>query len=47
MAKASQKKKLLMPEEKLDEALIPNTEEPYSVPSNWCWTKMGVPRQYR
>ena len=42
MAKASQKKKLLMPEEKLDEALIPNTEEPYSVPSNWCWTKMGV-----
>lgn len=42
MAKASQKKKLLMPEEKLDEALIPNTEVPYSVPSNWCWTKMGV-----
>ena len=42
MAKASQKKKLLMPEEKLDEALIPNTEEPYSVPLNWCWTKMGV-----
>ena len=42
MAKASQKKKMLMPEEKLDEALIPNTEEPYSVPLNWCWTKMGV-----
>ena len=42
MAAARQKKRLLMPEEKLDEALIPNTEEPYSVPLNWCWTKMGV-----
>ncbi len=42
MAAARQKKRVLMPEEKLDEALIPNTEEPYSVPLNWCWTKMGV-----
>ena len=46
MAKASQKKKLLMPEEKLDEALIPNTEEPYSVPSNWCWAKLEYYMDY-
>lgn len=26
-------------EERLEQALIPNWDEPYKLPSNWCWTK--------
>ena len=34
------KKKLaqLTPEEKLQQALVPEAEQPYKVPANWCWT---------
>lgn len=33
------KKKSLTPEECLQAALVPESEQPYSVPENWCWTK--------
>lgn len=29
-------------EERLEQALIPNWDEPYKVPSNWCWIKLGA-----
>ncbi len=28
----------LTPEEKLQQALVPEAEQPYKVPANWCWT---------
>ena len=28
----------LTPEEKLQQALVPEDEQPYKVPANWCWT---------
>ena len=28
-------------EEKLQQALVPEDEQPYKVPANWCWTKLG------
>ena len=28
-------------EERLEQALIPNWDEPYKLPDNWCWTKLG------
>lgn len=36
MAKAKSKKITL------EEALVPVEEQPYKVPENWCWTKLGV-----
>ena len=39
MAKAK-KKESLMPEERLRAALVPDWEQPYKVPENWCWTRM-------
>lgn len=29
-------------EERLEQALIPNWDEPYKLPENWCWTKIGT-----
>lgn len=29
-------------EERLEQALIPNWDEPYKLPDNWCWTKLNV-----
>ena len=37
MAKGTKKKETLTPEEKLQQALVPVEEQPYSVPENWCW----------
>ena len=37
MAKAK-KKEALTPEERLQAALVPDWEQPYKVPENWCWT---------
>ena len=37
MARTAKKEKALTPEEKLAQALVPNTEQPYRVPENWCW----------
>lgn len=31
----------LTPEEKLRQALVPEAEQPYKVPANWCWTRLG------
>ena len=28
-------------EERLEQALIPNWDEPYKLPPNWCWTKLS------
>lgn len=36
MAKAK-KKENLTPEERLQAALVPDWEQPYKVPENWCW----------
>lgn len=32
-----QKKEALTPEERLQAALVPESEQPYKVPGNWCW----------
>ena len=39
MAKGK-KKEVLTLEERLQEALVPESEQPYQVPGNWCWTRM-------
>ena len=39
MAKA--KKRNLSPEELLKQALVPTDEQPYEVPGNWVWTRLG------
>lgn len=41
MARTVKKEKALTPEEKLAQALVPDVEQPYRVPKNWCWTKIG------
>jgi type I restriction enzyme S subunit len=38
MAKAK-KKESLTPEERLQAALVPESEQPYPVPANWCWMR--------
>ena len=40
MAKA-RKKETLTPEERLQAALVPDSEQPYKVPENWCWVRLG------
>ena len=35
-------KKQLTIEEKLQAALVPVEEQPYKVPDNWCWVKLGT-----
>ena len=35
-------KKQLTIEEKLQAALVPVEEQPYKVPENWCWVKLGT-----
>ena len=40
MAKGK-KKESLTPEERLQAALVPESEQPYPVPANWCWTRIG------
>ena len=32
----------LTPEEKLQQALVSEAEQPYKVPANWCWTRQNV-----
>ena len=34
----AKKKEPLTPEERLQAALVPDGEQPYKVPENWCWT---------
>ena len=40
MATRGKKKENLTPEERLQAALVPDAEQPYKVPENWCWTRM-------
>lgn len=37
----AKKKETLTPKEHLQAALVPEGEQPYPVPENWCWTKIG------
>ncbi|WP_373163810.1 restriction endonuclease subunit S [Agathobaculum sp. Marseille-P7918] len=39
MARAK-KKENLTPEERLQAALVPESEQPYKVPTNWCWVRL-------
>ena len=34
------KKETLTPEERLQAALVPESEQPYKVPVNWCWVRL-------
>ena len=36
------KKEALTPEERLQAALVPDWEQPYKLPENWCWTRLGA-----
>ena len=36
------KKGNLTPEERLKVALVPNLEQPYKVPENWCWVRIDA-----
>ena len=40
MARGKKKDKELTIEERLQQALVPVEEQPYSVPKNWCWVKL-------
>ena len=35
------KKETLTPEERLQAALVPEGDQPYKVPENWCWIHLG------
>ena len=37
----AKKKESLSPEEMLQDALVPDWEQPYQVPENWVWVKLG------
>lgn len=41
MAKKTKDSNLSL-EERLEQALIPNWDEPYKLPPNWCWTKFDI-----
>ena len=38
----AKKRKTLPPEERLQAALVPEGEQPYPVPGNWCWVRLGL-----
>ena len=41
MAKQKKDSNLTM-QERLEQGLIPNWDEPYKLPDNWCWTKLSM-----
>ena len=41
MAKRKKETPAITAEERLKEALVPENEQPYQIPSNWCWVKAG------
>ena len=41
MANKTKNSKLSL-EERLEQALIPNWDEPYKLPENWCWVKLST-----
>ena len=46
MAK-DKKKENMTPEERLQAALVPDWEQPYKVPENWCWVTLDSINQYQ
>ncbi len=40
MPKKNNKTELTL-EEKLNNALVPVEEQPYEIPENWCWVRLG------
>ncbi len=40
MARGKKAAKALTLEEKLEQALVPEEEQPYVIPENWCWTSV-------
>lgn len=42
MARGKKKESALTPEEKLAQTLVPVEEQPYQVPENWCWARIGA-----
>ena len=36
------KQEILTLEERLQAALVPESEQPYKVPKNWCWARLGT-----
>lgn len=45
MARGKKKESLTL-EEKLEAALVPEEEQPYEVPGNWCWVTIETINQY-
>lgn len=41
MARGKKAGEELTPEERLEQALVPGEEQPYPVPENWCWVRLG------
>ena len=41
MARGKKKEAVLSPAERLQAALVPESEQPYQAPKNWCWTRVG------
>ena len=41
MARGKKKESALTPEEKLAQALVPDWEQPYKAPTNWCWVRQN------
>ncbi len=37
----AKRKEAATPEQRLQEALVPESDQPYKVPENWCWTRLG------
>ena len=42
MARTAKKETTLTAEERLAQALVPEAEQPYKLPENWCWSKVGA-----
>lgn len=42
MARGKKKEVALSPDERLQAALVPESEQPYKVPENWCWVRLGA-----
>ena len=42
MAKAKKSESTLTLEEKLEQALVAEDEQPYNVPENWCWVELQL-----
>lgn len=46
MARGKKATKALTLEEKLEQALVPEEEQPYAIPENWCWTNIESINHY-